>query len=65
MNNNINNSSSRDRLRKARDPMTKIISENETLNLISQVSKKGIELQQQMERNKGNISADIAGQMSK
>jgi hypothetical protein len=50
---------SRERIRKARDPMASIISDNDTLNLIKQVSKKSIELQQQIEKNKGNISADM------
>ena len=36
----------KEKIRKARDPMSKVITDDDTLNLISQVSKKSIELQQ-------------------
>jgi hypothetical protein len=43
--NNINlMSHSRERIRKAKDPLSNGISDHDTLNLISQVSKKNIEL---------------------
>eukprot|EP00347_Sterkiella_histriomuscorum_P005758 403355381 len=57
--------SSRERIRKARDPIKKSIQDDDTLNLISQVSKKSIELQQQIEKSKNNLSVDILAQANK
>ena len=44
--------------------MSKIV-QDETLNLMSQVSKKSLELYQLFEKGKGNISAEVMQQIRK
>jgi hypothetical protein len=64
--NNINlMNQGRERIRKARDPLQNSTTENDTLNLITQISKKNIELQQQVEKSKVNISADMIAQINR
>ncbi|CDW77939.1 UNKNOWN [Stylonychia lemnae] len=58
-------SSSKERLRKARDPINnKITQDDDTLKMISQVSKKSIEIQQQLEKNKVNLTLDFINQLN-